>query len=169
MKFVSIVSFLFLSLSVSAQNLYHLSGKVLDGVTGEPLQGAVVRIMDNGNTWTLANDRGVFQLVLPGGDHLIEVSYIGYKPDQFQMKAEKDFETVFFLTPLSYTLQSVTVFAESPEMRLRKPEMSVERIDARLVQRVPTLFGEVDLIKVIQMLPVCRLLLKAAAGFCSWR
>lgn len=165
MKFVSIVSFLFLSLSVSAQNLYHLSGKVLDGVTGEPLQGAVVRIMDNGNTWTLANDRGVFQLVLPGGDHLIEVSYIGYKPDQFQMKAEKDFETVFFLTPLSYILQSVTVFAESPEMRLRKPEMSVERIDARLVQRVPTLFGEVDLIKVIQMLPGVQAASEGSSGF----
>jgi hypothetical protein len=66
---------------------------------------------------------------------------------------------------LSYYLEGVNVFAESAGTRLRRAEMSIERIDAEVIRKVPTLFGEVDLLKVVQMLPGVQAASEGSSGF----
>ena len=137
---------------LKAQTNYALSGVVADAVTGEVLPGAVIRLPGEGGLWTLTDTRGHFLIRLPQGNHGLEVSYIGYQTQLTEVVLDHDKDTVFTLMPMSYYIQGVTVFADSPAKRLSRAEMSIERIDTELIQRVPTLFGEVDLLKWLKLL-----------------
>ncbi|MDD2537904.1 MAG: carboxypeptidase regulatory-like domain-containing protein [Bacteroidales bacterium] len=159
------LGFVFMTTGLKAQTGHKLSGKVIDATAGEVLPGAVVRVLDPVPAWTLTDSRGRFTMELPAGKISLEISYIGYKTRVGECFLDRDRDTLFVLTPLSYYLQDVTVFAESPGTRLRKAEMSVERIDAQVIQRVPTLFGEVDLLKVVQMLPGVQAASEGSSGF----
>jgi len=150
---------------LKAQTNYTLSGKVMDAVSGEMLPGAVIRLPEEGGLWTLTDTRGHFLIKLPQGNHGIEVSYIGYKPQLATVALDRDKDTVFTLMPMSYFIQGVTIFADSPAKRLSRAEMSIERIDAEIIQRVPTLLGEVDLLKVVQMLPGVQAASVGSSGF----
>ncbi|MDD4919138.1 MAG: TonB-dependent receptor [Bacteroidales bacterium] len=153
------------SAGLKAQTNYALSGKVMDAVSGEVLPGAVIRLPGEGGLWTLTDTRGHFLIKLPQGNHGLEVSYIGYKTQLTEVAIDSDKDTVFTLMPMSYYIQGVTVFADSPAKRLSRAEMSIERIDAEVIQRVPTLFGEVDLLKVVQMLPGVQAASEGSSGF----
>lgn len=150
---------------IYAQEYFTCSGKVLDAVNGETLQGAVVKVSDGTGSWTLTDVRGQFSLRLPKGEIVLEVTYIGYKPKQSRLYLDANKDLLYFLTPFSYYLHGITVFAESPAHRLRKAEMSIERVDAQVVRRVPTLFGETDLLKVVQMLPGVQSASEGSSGF----
>ncbi|MGB4591928.1 MAG: TonB-dependent receptor, partial [Bacteroidales bacterium] len=153
------------SANIYARDGFRLTGKVVDVATGEGLQGALVKVVNGEGFWTLTDAKGGFSFLLPPGDFRLEVSYIGYKTEQQNTLLNADKDLLFCLTPLSYHLQDITVFAESPAQRLRKAEMSIERVDAEVVQRVPALFGETDLLKVVQMLPGVQSASEGSSGF----
>jgi hypothetical protein len=160
--------FLELMLSVTAlqaQTKHTLSGKVMDGHEGEMLTGAVVKVLEGNRAWTLTDARGRFVLNLSEGPVKLEVSYIGYETQVREIVLDRNKDTLFFLMPLSYYLESVTVFAENAGTRLRRAEMSIERIDAEVIRKVPTLFGEVDLMKVVQLLPGVQAASEGSSGF----
>ncbi|MDD5733259.1 MAG: TonB-dependent receptor, partial [Bacteroidales bacterium] len=150
---------------LKAQTNHTLSGKVMDAVSGDVLPGAVIRLPEEGGLWTLTDTRGHFLIKLPQGNHEIEVSYIGYQTQLATVALDHDKDTVFTLMPMSYFIQGVTIFADSPAKRLSRAEMSIERIDAEIIQRVPTLLGEVDLLKVVQMLPGVQAASEGSSGF----
>lgn len=148
-----------------AQENHSFSGKVMDAATGEILQGAVVRVSNGMDFWTITDAKGLFSFHLPQGEIKFEISYIGYKSENSQLHLNTNKDSVFFLAPLSYYLHGITVFAETPAQRLRKAQMSIEHIDAEIIQRVPMLFGETDLLKVVQMLPGVQSASEGSSGF----
>lgn len=76
--FVVMVSVL-LPQSVVAQTI---KGKVTDAITGEPLIGAAVRVMELPLTGVATNMDGEFSITLAqSGRYTIETSYVGYEPN----------------------------------------------------------------------------------------
>lgn len=139
--------------SLYAQNTFTLSGRVTDSNTAEPCQGAVVRVADSGFLWTVTDQQGAYGLHLAPGHYVLELTYVGYEKGLVELDIAGDTQYDFSLKPLAYILNTVTVLAESKEQRLRNPEMSIERIDTKIIQKVPVLFGEADPIKILHLLP----------------
>jgi len=67
-----------ISLTSFAQADYAISGKVIDGDTNLPLQGASV-FAENTTIGTATNNDGTFFLQLPGGGYSIVISFTGYQ------------------------------------------------------------------------------------------
>ena len=60
----------------------------------------------------------------------------------------------FEIIEQSTQLDAVVVVAEETERAsLKKPEMSVSKLNIKTVKQMPVVFGEVDIIKSLQMLP----------------
>jgi hypothetical protein len=57
------------------------------------------------------------------------------------------------LTPEKKELREVVITAESLQARLDQTQMSVEKLSIQEIKRVPAIFGEVDIIKVLQLKP----------------
>lgn len=76
MKHFITTMLMFLSiLTLSAQNGF-LTGKITDD-EGEPLAGASIYVVE-GEIGTTADLDGIYKLELPVGQHIIQISYVGY-------------------------------------------------------------------------------------------
>lgn len=126
-------------------------GTLTDGETGETLIGAKVEV-ESYNKATVTNEYGFYSLTVPAGDSVIlSASYIGMAIIQFKLPAENDLKWNIALMPGSVTLNEVTITADPLRDKLQSTQMSVEQISAKTSKVLPALFGEVDIIKTLQL------------------
>ncbi len=129
-----------------------LTGYVTDGETGESLIGVTVQIVGT-TTGTTTNNYGYYTLSLPSsGEQVVRFSYIGYAPVEIRISSMGDSSRNIRLTPDDQLLQGVTVMG-SHTTELETLETGRVKIRGEDIHKVPSLFGEQDLVKYIQLLP----------------
>jgi iron complex outermembrane recepter protein len=107
---------LFGSLS-SAVAQKSISGRVTDARTKEPLIGASV-VAKGTTQGTLTDIEGKFQVVLPNGNSLIVISFVGYNPQEMTVGTESSLEIE--LSESSVSMDNVVVLgSRSTSMRTR--------------------------------------------------
>ena len=157
--------FLFLSSVLSyAQKGLTLSGYVKDAASGEVIIGAVVNRVGS-TTGAVTNAYGFYSLEVPSGKHSISCSVLGYTADTLEVNLTAPLRHDFLLAEESLSLSESRVTANSARERLQRPEMGVENITGSLAKMVPVLFGETDIIKVIQMMPGVQAPSEGSTGF----
>lgn len=126
-------------------------GTLTDGETGETLIGAKVEV-PYFNKATVTNEYGFYSLTIPGTDSvIISSSYIGMGTYQFKIPAGNDLKWNVALFPGSVTLDEVIITADPLRDKLQSTQMSLEQISAKTSKVLPALFGEVDIIKTLQL------------------
>jgi hypothetical protein len=147
-----ILLFLICQLLFSANSFAQtLSGHVQDAVSGEQLLGATVWCEDT-KQGVAANIYGFYSLTLPEGKHDIIVTYIGYTPQRFEIDLSINIKMDINLIA-GTKLKEAVVSAESLNKIEEQVQMSKMEIPIDQVKRLPAIGGEVDLLKVLQLLP----------------
>ncbi|MBN2818718.1 MAG: TonB-dependent receptor [Bacteroidales bacterium] len=129
-----------------------VSGYVTDQETGEFLVNATVydAITLKG---TLSNKYGYFTLLVnPKDSATIAFSYVGYKGFQITVGAQKD-TLVDATLEKGIEIEAVNVNAFKINTGLNSVETGIIQMDARLAEKLPSLFGEHDVLKVLQLMP----------------
>ena len=85
-----------------------LKGKVTDESTGQILQGATIYFTDI-KKGIITNDKGQYQIQLPAGNYLVEVSYIGYSINTKNVEVNNALELNFALNHAAVESTNVTV------------------------------------------------------------
>jgi outer membrane receptor protein involved in Fe transport len=154
---------LLLSVPAAAQKKITVSGVVTDGVA--PLAGASVYVKKI-NASTVCNGEGSYSLPLPaGGTHVLSVAYVGYKTAERTIAPARDTVVHFQLSDAGIHLEAVVVTTERANTNVVRPDMGIEKLDRRQIRQIPALMGEVDIIKVIQMLPGVQATSEGTSGF----
>ncbi|KEO71607.1 SusC/RagA family TonB-linked outer membrane protein [Anditalea andensis] len=119
-----------------AQSIEHsFSGRVRDMVSGEPLQGALIKVLDR-DVYSVANREGVFSLDLNEGDHLLLMTYIGYDTLEIQVTVPQALEQTFDLQPSGISMGEVEVVSTGYQQLPRERATgSFVHIDQELVNR----------------------------------
>ena len=165
MKHVQIIFFLFVGLFCQAQEKFSISGTIKDLNNGETLLGATVYLKDT-SFGTITNEYGFFSLTAPKGTYTLVISYVGYGAYSQTLSLDKDQNLDIELNPSSTALDEVVITAEEPEMaNIRKPQMSVSKLNAKTIKEMPAVLGEVDVVKSIQLLPGVTNNGEGSAGF----
>lgn len=137
----------------SAQNA-KVSGSLRDSQNGETLIGATVQApgLDKGNA---SNEYGFYSLSIPEGPDSIELrfAYIGYQTRTLKILPRGSVKLDIELTPTGSMLDEVVIKANALDEKRKSTEMSVSTISARDVKALPALFGETDIIKILQLKP----------------
>lgn len=139
-----------LNQSLLAQQ-YTVSGYVSDSESGETLLSATVLdfLSSKGN---VTNSYGYYSLTLPAGKVSLRYSYIGYQPSEISFELRRD--TVINLSlNLDNMLEEVTVIATRAETGVPGTQMSAVEVPVAQIRNIPSLFGENDIIKALQLLP----------------
>jgi hypothetical protein len=150
-RIVFVILFLIAALPQLFSQKYTISGYVSDRKTQEKLIGA--NIFDAvSKKGTSTNTYGFFSLTLPSDSVKLFISYIGYAVQQksFLLNESKTFN--IDLSP-DNQLEVVEVVAEQGERIEESTRMSTINIPIEQIKKVPALFGEVDVLKVLQLLP----------------
>jgi len=144
--------------------LLTISGYVKDAESGESLIGATIAVREL-NTGTAANQYGFYSFSLKPANYILEFRYIGYQIIQKTINLDKDIILNIELVPEKSTLAEVVVTADRPEANVKEAEMSISKLEMKTIKQVPALMGEVDVIKVIQMLPGVQSTAEGTSGF----
>lgn len=149
------LTFLFLLFSslLMAQEKYSISGTVKDQSSGETLFGASVYIKDS-SIGTTTNEYGFYSITTPEGNYTLIVSYLGFDEITKEIVIDSDQKIDFDIVESSNQLDEVVIRTEdSEDISLRKPQMSVSKLNVGTIKEMPAVLGEVDIIKSIQLLP----------------
>ncbi|MGV3639319.1 MAG: TonB-dependent receptor [Adhaeribacter sp.] len=146
------VYWLLFSLAGQAQNTFTLSGTVRDAGTGEPLVGVAVALPDL-NRGGSTNENGYYSFSAPPGTHTLQYSYIGYQTLMVEVALSGNLRRNVELAVKSQELAEVLIEAGGIQEQLRSSQMSLERLSARDAKLLPALFGEVDILKTLQLKP----------------
>jgi TonB dependent receptor/CarboxypepD_reg-like domain/TonB-dependent Receptor Plug Domain len=140
---------------IVAQTAVTISGSLKDATDGETLIGATVEAVGL-NKGNVSNEYGFYSFSLPEGRDSVTLrfSYIGYAT-VFKRILPKNgpIKLNIELTPEGALIQEVIIKANVLEEKLKSTEMSVTTISTREAKALPALFGEVDLVKILQLKP----------------
>ncbi len=147
-----LIIFNLIPLCTSAQSKRTLNGFIRDATSGENLIGASVWIKEL-KTGTVTNLYGFYSITLPSGNYEIGYSYVGYDLMTRSVSLDNQDTTLHILLHPK-TLDEVIIESESDYgHRLNSTQMGLHEISAKQIKALPTLLGEVDVLKSMQLLP----------------
>ncbi|GHT62266.1 TonB-dependent receptor [Bacteroidia bacterium] len=123
----------------------------MDEKSNETLIGASV-FESSLNKGVVSNSFGFYSLTLPRGTVEIHCSYVGYVPRVIKFDLSKD-TILNVLLNESNVLQEVVITASPQEIGVKGTQMSAINVPITQIKAVPSLLGENDLIKALQLLP----------------
>jgi hypothetical protein len=141
-----------------------ISGTIRDKSNGEALFGATIYI-DELKTGTSSDVYGNYSITVIEGKYTLVFSYIGYIKEQKQCDLTLNTRLNIELKPKQETLEEVEITSEKSDKNITRPEMSTFKMDIKTIQKIPSLMGEQDIIKAIQMLPGVQTVSEGTNGF----
>ena len=130
---------------------FTISGYVTDGTSSETLIGANI-IESRRSTGTATNPFGFYTLTLPEGEVNLGFSYLGYEKFHTHFELDKDTILNIHLT-VNNQLAEVVILSDKRDAGIKSTAMGTNEIPMSQIQHTPTILGEADLLKTIQLMP----------------
>lgn len=161
--FLSLGIILFI-LKAEAQS-YTISGYIKDAKSGEAVIGASIFI-SNTKSGTTANTYGFYSISFKATDTLgIVFSSLGYKPQIKKIPGNKNHALNINLMENSSDLDEIVVTATKNDDNVQKTQMGIIDVPMKLVNSLPVILGERDIMKIIQLLPGVQVGNEGTTGF----
>lgn len=141
---------LFISASAAAQKKVTISGHITDIASGETLIGAGILEKESG-LGAVTNNFGYYTLTIPSGEYDFHFSYVGYSEKVMRIDMRRD-TVVNVALETGETLSSSHIVARK-DAGIQSTYLGAIDIPAAQIKNTPVLFGEADVLKVLQMMP----------------
>ncbi|MDR0766153.1 MAG: TonB-dependent receptor [Odoribacteraceae bacterium] len=128
-----------------------VSGTVRDAESRETLIGATVHDPLS-RTGTTTNEHGFYSLSLEEGTARLVISFVGYTPFETTLALTRDTVIHAELLP-SIALKGVTVTSEALPAWIQSVQPGQVQFPVKIVNGLPALLGESDVLKTLQLLP----------------
>lgn len=151
-RYLLFCSFLVLSFAARSQEKVTLNGYIKDADNGEELIGVTIYIPSL-KVGTVTNDYGFYALTVPKGNYDIQFSYVGFNVQTQQVDLSKNISLNVNLQSEASLINEVVIEEKAIDENVVNIQMSKNTLNMAQVRKLPALFGEVDIIKNIQMLP----------------
>lgn len=138
-------------------------GTVTDASNGEPLPDVAVWD-DKTQTYTRTDGAGKYSLMLAAGENALNFSEMTKQEIHLSVVIHGSGGLDVAMTEKSTRLQSAYVSAES-RMNHRTAKMGLEKVSMKTIGKIPSAFGEGDIIKAVLTLPGVKTVGEASGGF----
>lgn len=146
-----------------ARGKSYLSGYVRHAQTGEPMPGVVLSDSQSG-AFAATDASGFYRLQLSGGDHQLTFSAYSMEELSVRLAMHSDGRLDVEMKDKVTALKGAVVSADGHTAH-RDSRMGIDRVRVSTIKKVPTAFGEADVLKVVLTLPGVKTAGEAATGF----
>ncbi len=152
-KIIAFLIFQILATNIIAQQ-FTISGTITDSINGEQIIGAVVYVKGT-STAIASNVYGFYSLTLEKGNYDIACTYLGYNSFVKKINLDKDVPLDIKLSSSDNVINEVTVTSNKNEQdeQVHSTQMGAINIPIEQIKNIPTIGGETDIIKVMQLMP----------------
>lgn len=140
---------------LNAQSEYTISGRICNANTKESLVGALISLKDTHQKIVkgIASDRdGQFSIKIKSDTYIIEISYLGFELYSDKINLKNNINQTYKLKP-NTILEEVIISSEKADQNVTGSEVGRINLDIKSIKKLPSMFGETDLLKSIQLLP----------------
>ncbi len=150
LKTFSLIVLICLSLCASAQETGRVYGSVTDLSSSEPLVGASISLLDSALTGASTDLDGYYTLEISRFPASLLVSYIGYQSDTVSVMVPGRMDLAL---SAGIRISDIVIDAATFGGRVEDARMGAITLDPKDIRLMPALFGEVDVLKSLQLLP----------------
>jgi hypothetical protein len=152
-RLVRLFYLLLLPWIASSQKPCYFQAKVVDAQTGDPIQGAVVRL-DGLETFLISDSVGTVRFGVKCGEHNFSFSVYGYKPYSYPYDIQPRTKPILVkMENILTQLEEIVISGQSDNRNLESPSLGVSILNLKAVQKLPPAAGEVDILRSLQNLP----------------
>ncbi|HET9053487.1 MAG TPA: TonB-dependent receptor, partial [Cyclobacteriaceae bacterium] len=151
-KKLLLLFFAFTAADAWSQEKATLNGYIKDAANGEELLGVTIYIPSL-KAGTITNDYGFYALTVPRGTYEVQFTYIGYKQEVKTLDLNADMSLNISMQTDAQVMQEIVIEEKPLDENVIAVQMSKNTLNMNQVRKLPALFGEIDIIKNIQMLP----------------
>ncbi len=134
-----------------------ISGMLKDALNGESLHGAYVAFRDTTEIKevreAISNKSGFFSVTVDVGIYEVIISFLGYEEYKKIHSFSKNEVLKVELKPVAIRTDEVVVTAKREDHNISGIEVGKMEMKIETIKSLPALFGEVDVLKSIQLLP----------------
>lgn len=129
-----------------------INGYVKDAGTGEKIIGATITSSDN-RSFAITNSYGYYIItVFYTSDSVkLKASFVGYSPAEITIPSKSS--NIDFTIESKNILKEVVVTAQKEQVYENQREMSIVTVPVSKVKALPSLGGESDILKSLQLMP----------------
>lgn len=128
------------------------SGYLKDKASGEALIGASVYIQEL-KTGVSTNPYGFFSITVPQGSYSFKFTYVGYLTQSPVINLNENKQVNILLEEETKQIEEVVISSERKDRNVENLQMSMEKVQVKMIKKLPSFMGEVDIIKSITLLP----------------
>ena len=154
-SFFPAIFILLFSVDGFSQKKFTISGYIRDSLSRETLIGASVTIKGQGKGIN-SNQYGFYSITLSPGSYDVTSSFVGYLPDEKTIELNTDLEIDFSLLPKSSLSQEIVISSKKRDANVKNAQMGRIDLSMNKIRSLPVIFGEVDPLKALQLLPGVR-------------
>lgn len=151
MRLFYVLSLLLISQVGFAQK-FTINGYVKDSGNGEELIGVTVLVVGT-STGTVTNSYGFYSITLPPGQYELQYSYVGYRPQAKSFDLSQNVEQNIEMVSEATTIDEVVITGERLDANVTDIQMGHTKLNIAQIRKLPAIFGEVDIIKNVQLQP----------------
>ncbi|RZL31040.1 MAG: TonB-dependent receptor, partial [Pedobacter sp.] len=140
-----------------------ISGYVREPTTEAPIIGASISI-SNPRIEAISNQDGFYTLNIPLGQHTLTIKAAGKDEAKRQIMVYGDGKLNIDVKEKVLTLKEVQILSNKLS-NVKNLEMGVNRLDLKTIKKIPSLFGEPDVLRVVLTLPGVQTVGEASTGF----
>lgn len=132
--------------------LVTLSGYLKNKDNGEALIGATVFVPEL-KTGVISNSYGFYSISVRPGAYTVNFSFIGYQTQSPFVNLTSSKQMNIMLEEDTKQIDEVVVTGEKKNRNVENLQMSMEKVQVKMIRKLPSFMGEVDVIKSITLLP----------------
>ena len=140
-----------------------LKGKVIDSKTKDPLPGINI-VLKEPYVAATTDINGNYAIKIPSGRVQLDVSGFNIKSSRRQLMLYDSGTFNIEMVEELYKLDEVTIIAQRTD-NVKSIRLGTEKIQIGKIKNIPMVFGEADLLKVIQALPGVKTVGEASSGY----
>lgn len=133
------------------ESIVVINGQITEKETGEPLIGATIYIEDLEKGY-VTNINGHFTISLPRGRYLARFNCLGKEELQYYLQVLSGGFINIELENKLYPIHEITISASQYD-HIRSLQTGFNQLTIKSLKEIPVVMGELDVMKVVRMLP----------------
>ena len=136
---------------------YTVSGVLKDNSNGETMKNILVALVPVENQsqsiTNFSNQSGFYSVTAPKGRYILQILYMGYKTITDTLDLQSNQTRNYELVPEAVMTDEIVVTGQAADHNVTSAQVGRMEMKIETIKALPALFGEVDVLKSIQLLP----------------